>query len=185
VSPVAQEPLVAQYEFRSGALRGTQLALYSNRLAHQGVGYLEVMPLVHVAAVRIEYLRDSRKLGWAIILLVAAILLFVVSSPLQSWAGTAAAAIADQARAETPAGGVQTILRAVFRALEGLASLMPVAGAALCAGAAALGILYWQGRTTLTLTLAAVERAFPSPGRDRMLADFADMLGERLAQRVR
>ena len=185
MSPLAQEPLVAQYRFRNGALRGTQLALYSNRLAHEGTGYLEIMPLVHMAAVRIEYLRDSRRLGWAIVLLAAALLLFASAGPLQSWAGTAAAAIADQARAETPAGGVQTILRAVFRALEALGGLMPIAGAAFCAGAAALALLYWQGRTTLTLTLAAVERVFPAPGRDRMLADFADMLGERLAQRVR
>jgi hypothetical protein len=180
-----QEPLVAQFEFRRGAHRGTQLALYANRLVHQSAEAMEIMPLAHLAAVRIEFLRDSRRLSWAVALCVLALALFAVAGPLQSWAGTAAGEVAAHARAESPSGGVQTLLLFVFRALEAFGALLPFAGMGLAAGAATLLFYFWQGRTTLTLALAAVERSYPVPGRDRGLADFADMLGERVSQRVR
>ena len=75
------------------------------------------------------------------------------------------------------------MLLAVFNALGGFASILPALALAFAAGAAALLVLFWLGLTTLTLSFAAVERAYAVRGRNGTFADFAATLGERLAAR--
>jgi len=165
----------AQFELKDGS----RLTLYANRVVHEGGGTLEIVPLGHLASVRVAFERDPRKLNWAIVLLVVALALAALSGPLQGWIAAAAARVGEGARREA----LDAVLLTVFGVLGGLARLLPLLAAALGAVCALLGTLFVLGTTTLTLSFAAAERAFTVRGRDRRLAEFAEILGERLAGR--
>jgi hypothetical protein len=170
------ESPIATFDFVSGPLRGTQLALYGTRLLHHGVGYKESMALGAIAAVRIAYERDARRIGGGAALLVVALLLFLLFRPVGDLAGRAALEI-------TGAQAVAEVLRSTLHAIEALAGLMPVAGAACVLGGGALIAFGWIGVTALVLMLPAGERVYAVRGQSRMLVDFADLLAERVAQR--
>ena len=164
---------LAEFDLRGGA----RLRLYGNRLVHEGSGALvEIIPYAHLASVRVAFERDGRKLNWAIGLALVAIVLAAVSGPLQHWFATLAAA-------RTNDGSIESALLAVLNALAALARILPAVAAVLGLFAVALGALFVIGRTTLTLAFAATERAFGTFGRNRRLIEFAEILGERLAER--
>lgn len=171
----AESPIAA-FDFASGPLRGTQLALHATRLLHQGPGWMESLPLHAIAAVSVGYERHEQRIGWGVVLVLVAAALFAVAGPLADLAAGASAEVAG-------AQSVAEILRGVLRAVEAFAGLLPVAGFALLAGGVAMIVLGWIGTTTLVLMLPAAERAFPVRGQNRMLVDFADLLAERVAQR--
>lgn len=173
---------ISTFEFTSGAMRGSHLSLYSGCLVHRGDTGLETVPLHAIAAARVAFERDARKLGWGVALLAVALVLLALASPLASLAGGAAGEVAAQLRAEASSGGqgVAGALLAIFRFLERLAKLLPTVAFAAALGGLALFLLGWFGRTTLTLTLAAVERAYAVRGRNPMLFDFAESLSERI-----
>ena len=158
---------------------GMRLTLFANRLVLQGADAMESVPLAHLASVRVAFERDLRKLNWAVALLVAAAALASISTPLQRWIAGAVAKFGDPARPES----LDSVLHGVFNALGALASLLPATAAALVAGAVALLVFFWLGRTTLTLAFAATQRACQSRGRDGHLFEFAEALSERLAAR--
>ncbi len=84
---------------------------------------------------------------------------------------------------ELAAGGTQGVGRALqgfFRVVEALANVLPLFAVLVVLGGIALGVLGWLGSTTLTLTLAGVERVYPVRGRDPRLLDFAEALSERV-----
>lgn len=166
---------VASFELKDG----TQLTLYPNRVVHEGGGNLEIVPLAHLAAVRVAFERDARKLNWVIALLIAALTLAAAAGPLLGWSSSAAAKIAEHARKES----LDAVLLAVFSAIVGFARMLPTIATALGAIAAALALVFVLGRTTLTLSFAAVERAYAVRGRNRPLIEFAEVLGEQLAAR--
>lgn len=168
-------PAVARFDFTSGALRGSHFTLYGNCLVHRGETRMETVPLAAIAALRVSYERDARKLGWGVSLVIIASLLFLVSGPLIAAADGAAAEMAAAG-----ASGVARALHAVFRLLAALAGLLPLA-ALLCAiGGIALGVLGWTGRTTLALDFAGSERLYPVLGRNQALLDFSEAVCERL-----
>ena len=169
------EQSLAEIEIRGG----TRLTLYENRLVLQGTDAMESLQLAHLASVRVAFVRDARKLAWAVALLVTAAVVAGVSAPLQRWIAGAVAKFGDPARPES----LDSVLHGVFNALGALASLLPATAAALAAGAAALLVFFWLGRTTLIFAFAATERACPARGRDRRLFEFAEALSERLAAR--
>ena len=173
---------ITEYRFASGEQRGSQFTLYPGRLLHEGGDVVEHMPLAHLAAVRIEFAREGRKLKWAIIFLVVAAILTGLSGPLQGIAASAWNEVAEHAKRENASGGVSSALQVAFRAMERGAATLPTIALALGAWAAVLLFLFWWGRTTLTLTVAAVEREYSVRGRDGMLVSFADALSERLAE---
>jgi len=107
---------------------------------------------------------------------VAALLLFLLFRPLAAFAAGAAAGVAD-------GQAVGQLLRAVLSALEALAGLMPVVGVAFLAWGGALIGFGWLGTTELVLSLPATERAYAVRGRSELLAQFAELLAERVAQR--
>ena len=170
---------LAEFEINSGAQRGSRLTLYANRLVHQGGDAMETVPLAQLAAVRVAFERDPRKLNWAVALLVVALTLAAISGPLQSWIAAAVAKIGDPARRES----LDAVLLGVFNALGGFASILPGLAAALAAAAAALLLFFWLGVTTLTLSFAAVERAYAVRGRNQFLVEFYEALAGRLAAR--
>lgn len=172
---------LAEFEIGSGARRGSRLTLYANRLVHHGGDSMETVPLAQLAAVRVAFERDPRKLNWAVALLVFALILAAVSGPLQSWIAAAVAQVGDPVRRES----LDSVLLWVFKALSGVARILPVLATALAAGAAALLAFFWLGCTTLTLSFAPVERAYAVHGRNRLLVEFAETLAERLAAKLK
>jgi hypothetical protein len=165
---------VAQFAFASGELRGTQLALYPSCLVHRGENHVETLPLAAMSAVSIAFQRDARKLGWGIALGVGALLLLAVAAPLGTFASKGA----------QPAQEGQVLaqfLYLFYSLLEALASLFPVAALACVLGSAALCTLGWLGTTTLAVSLPGAARVYVVRGRDTLLLDFAETLGERLA----
>jgi hypothetical protein len=170
---------LAEFEINSGAQRGSRLALYANRLVHQGGDSLETVPLAQLAAVRVAFERDPRRLNWAIGLLAVALTLAAIAGPLQSAIAATAAKVGDPARRES----LDAVLLAVFNALGGFASILPGLAAALAAAAAALLFFFWLGVTTLTLSFAAVERDYAVRGRNQALFEFSEALAGRLAAR--
>ena len=172
------QPL-AGYDIGSGTQRGARFTLYANRLVLAGGEMTETVPLAHLASVRVAFERDGRKLNWAIGLSVLALVLALLSGPLQSWMQALTASITASGGDESMKAGVVT----AFGAIRQLARLFMPAALLLFIGAAALCFFFWLGQTTLRLAFAATERVCAVRGRDRQLVDFAELLGERLAAR--
>ena len=97
--PVIRGDLLAEFEFDSGAQRGSRLTLYANRLVLHGGDAMETVPLAQLASVRVAFERDPRKLNWAIGLLVLALILAAASGPLQALATALAAGVKEHGAA--------------------------------------------------------------------------------------
>lgn len=168
-------PAISRFDFTSGALRGSHFTLYGNCLIHRGATQMETVPLAGIAALRVAYERDARRLGWGISLVIIALLVFAISGPLT--------ALAEAAAAEMAAAGGHGIARAlygVFRFFAAVTSLLPLA-ALLCAiGGIVLAVLGWTGRTTLVIDFAGSERVYSVRGRNPALLDFSEAVCERL-----
>lgn len=161
-----------------GLADGGRLALYPGRLVHIGRTRSETFALAHLAAVRIAFDREPRKLGGAIAFAAAALLLALAGPAVAAWARGLAAASAAPGRSEA----LDALLASVFSALASIAAAMPAAAAALLATGVALAALWWYGRTTLTLAIGAAERSFSARGRDAALTAFAEAVAERVAE---
>lgn len=176
---MALDSPLAEFEIDSGAQRGSRLTLYANRLVYQAGDAMETVPLARLASVRVAFERDPRKRNWALALLLAALILAVVSGPLQSWIAALASKVGDPVRRDS----LDAVLLGVFNALGSLAGTLPGVAAALAAVATALLVFFWLGVTVLTLAFAATERSYAVWGRNRFLVDFAQTVAERLAAR--
>lgn len=172
------ETPIANYEFSAGPLRGTQLSLYGTRLLHHGVGQMDSMALGAIAAVRVGYARDARRMGWGIGLALLALVLFAVAGPLSGAAAETAAEVSGT-------HSVAQLLRGTLLVLGAVASLLPAAAVGCLLGGGALAAFGWIGTTTLVLSLPAADRAYAVRGQNRMLVDFAELLAERVAQSSR
>lgn len=166
---------IANFDFSGGPLRGTQLSLYGARLLHHGAGQMDSMALGAIAAVRVSYERDVRRIGWGVVLALLALLLFVVGGPLSGVAADAAAEVSGN-------NSVARLLRGTLHVLGAMASLLPTVGVACLLGGGALAAFGWIGTTTLVLSLPGADRAYAARGQDRLLVDFAELLAERVAQ---
>jgi len=58
---MALETPIANFQFSTGTLRGTQLSLYGARLLHHGVGQMDSMALGAIAALKEAGLRERVK----------------------------------------------------------------------------------------------------------------------------
>jgi len=153
--------------------------LYANRLVQEGGDAMEVVPLAHLASVRVAFERDARKLNWAIVLLLVALVFATASGPLRSWMLELAGKVATNAGRE----GLEAVLLAAFNALAQFARLLFPIAVMLGAGALALLVFFWLGQTSLTLAFAATERVCVVRGRDLRLFDFAEAVADQLASR--
>ena len=161
---------LVNFTFPNGVLRGTQLTLHPTSLVHRSAQAVETIPLAAMTAVSVAFRRNERRLVWGIGLVVFALLFLAIAGPLGSFASGAAAA------------GQQTlpIMQHIYRVLEALASLLPVLALAFVVGGAVLCALGWLGSTTLVVSLPGSERLYSARGRDTLLLDFAEALGQRL-----
>jgi hypothetical protein len=169
---------LTRFEIPGGALRGTELSLYPGCLVHRGGSHLETLSLAAVAAVRVEFARDSRRLGWGIAWIVVGLVLLAVAPPLGALASAAAQELATQ---QAPgAGGVAGALLAFFRFVEALARALPLLAAVAALGGALLCVLGWIGSTTLTVSFPGGERAYSVRGRNPLLLAFSERIAEQL-----
>jgi hypothetical protein len=169
---------LTRFDFANGEHRGSHLTLYANCMVHRGDSHLETLPLASITSVRVAYERSGRLMGWGLALLMFAILLLLVASPL---AGVAASAATEMANAGLK-DGVSRSLFGLLRFVEGLANALPVVALAAVLGGGALAALGWLGNTVLTLTFAGAQRAYAVRGRDTRLLDFTEAAAERLMQ---
>ena len=139
-------PAITRYDFTAGALRGTHFTLYASCLIHRGDNHLETLPLAAIASLRVAYERDVRRIGWAVALLIVAVVLFSISGPIVEFADARAAEMA-----KTEANAVTRLLQATFGFLGVVAKALPFAGLLIALGGIALGVLGWLGSTTLVL----------------------------------
>ena len=180
MSAAEPAPALSRFEFTSGRQRGSHLALYPRCLVHRSESHLETLPLAAVAALRVAFERDSRKIGWGVALVIIALLLLAIAGPLGS--------VSAQAAGEMASGGSQGVARALyslFRFVEAVAGVLPALGLACALGGAALGALGWRGTTTLTLVTGGSQRVYRVWGRDALLLDFAELVSERLMAAAR
>ncbi|MGW8270222.1 MAG: hypothetical protein ACWGNS_07185 [Burkholderiales bacterium] len=170
----------ARYDFRSGPLRGSSLALGEATLMHRGRSRLETVPLQAISAVRIAFERDPGKIGWAVVLFVVAYGVSAAAAPLAGLADSLATGVRGDGAASVQ--DIASIMIATFRGLGSAARMLPgIAKLIAAIGVVVLAVGLW-GRTTLTVTLSAVERHFAVRGRNRRLFDFAELLSERIAE---
>lgn len=167
-------PALTRFAFASGVLRGTHLTLYPTCLVHRGDTHLETLPLAAMTAISVAFRRDARKLRWGIVLFVIALLLVMLSGPLERLAADAATEMAKSDQ------GVGKALYGLFRFLIALAAALPFAALACVIGGGALCALGWMGTTTLLVSLPGSERTYPVRGRNTLLLDFAEALSDRL-----
>ena len=163
---------IGRFDLREGG----NLTLYPASVVERSPGHLEILPLANIVAVRVSFERDRRRVGWGATLMIAGLLLFALSGPLGTFASGAASDMAG-------AGGTQGVARALlllFRALELAASLLPALSLVCAIAGGALGAAGWRGSTVFTVTLAGYERVYGSRGQDKLLLDFAELVGERL-----
>jgi hypothetical protein len=163
-------PPLARYMFTGGVMRATSLSLFPTCLVHRSDNHLETLPLAGMTAVRVAFQRDTRKLGWGITLVLAALLMLAIAGPLGSFAGG------------NLSSGPQSVpvMQAIYQLLQAIASMLPVLALACVIGGGALCALGWIGGTTLLVCLPGAERLYPVRGRDTLLLDFAEALSERL-----
>ena len=176
---MTSENPIAEFEISSGSQRGSRLTLYASRLAYQGGDAMETVPLAHLASVGVAFERDPRKLYWAVVLLVLALVLLAVSGPLQGGIAALVGGIKEHAGRES----LESALLGTFSVLGGLARLLPFLAALLAALAVTLLVFFWLGVTTLTLSYAVVERAYSVRGRNPFLIQFAEVVAAQLAAR--
>lgn len=167
-------PALRTIAFDRGEQRGTQLTIYPTCLVHRGEGYVETLPLATVTAVRVQFAREPRKLGWGVALVVLALLLLALAGPLGVFASGASNEMAASAQ------GVARALYGFFRFLEGVASALPLVALLCVIGGGALCAFGWLGSTVLFIGLSGGERVYATRGRDTGLLDFAETLSERL-----
>ncbi len=184
MTPMTQEDVVSTFDFHSGPLRGARFALYPARLVYHAGACIESIQLGAVGAVRVAFEREGRKLGWAVVLALVALALFLVSRPLAAWGSGAAADVLQQMhQGRSGAGhGVGAILLNVLHALARVADLLPAAAVLLGAWALAWVILGWIGFTTLTLIVGPVERTYAVRGRNTKLIDFSEAISACVSQ---
>lgn len=169
-----------RFDFAHGPQRGTHLLLYPACLVHRGDAHLETVPFAAVAAVRVSFQRDLRRIGWGVALVIVALLLLLISAPLSALAASWASEISSAGPS-----GVSRGLLAFFHFIGAVASMLPAAGLACALAGAGLGALGWLGDTTLALALPGAERVYSTRGRDSRLLDFAEALSERIMARDR
>jgi hypothetical protein len=159
-------------------LSGTShLSLHRSCLVMRSDFEFEAMPLSAISAVRVAYERDSGRIGWGASLVIAALLLFVIASPIGGLAGNAAREMAGAG-----AQGVGRALEVFFRIVEAIAAALPYIALAVAIGGALLVATGWRGYTVLTLSLAGAERVYSTKGHDRQMMEFGELVAEHLAR---
>lgn len=166
-------------------LGGETAVLTDRRLVVSGRGLEESLPLAHIAVVRVRFERMLGAIAFGAVLIVAALVLFAITSPLRTLILNQSVGLeqaASQERAASPEGG-GGVAGAVQRVLEGTARVVgafPVAAWLLLLGGLAKIVLGAIGRTVVTVAAGGAEVEFSQRGNRRPLQEFVAEVGRHL-----
>jgi hypothetical protein len=166
-------------------LGGGTAVLTDRRLVVAGRGREESVPLAHIAVVRVRFERAFGGIAFGAALIVAALILFSITSPLRTLilnqsVGLEPAASQERAANAGGAGGVAVAVQKVLETAAGIVGVFPVAAWLLViAGLAriALGVI---GRTVVTVAAGGAELEFSRRGNSAPLHDFVVEIGRQL-----
>lgn len=166
-------------------LGGATAVLTDRRLVVAGRGLEQSLPLVHIAVVRVRFERAFGAIALGAALLVAALLLFSITSPLRTLILNQSVGLepaASQERATNPdgAGGIAVAVQRVLEGAAGVVVVFPVAGWLLLLAGLARIVLGAIGRTVVTVAAGGAEVEFSKRGNSRALQDFVAEVGRQL-----
>jgi hypothetical protein len=160
-------------------LGGGTAVLTDRRLVVAGRGREESVPLAHIAIVGVRFERAFGGIAFGAALIVAALILFSITSPLRTLILNQSVGLepaASQERAANAGGAGQKVLETA----AGIVGVFPVAAWLLViAGLAriALGVI---GRTVVTVAAGGAELEFSRRGNSVPLHDFVAEIGRQL-----
>jgi hypothetical protein len=166
-------------------LGSASAVLTERRLVVAGRAGEESVALAHIAAVRVRYERAFGAIAVGAMLIVAALSLFAITSPLRALilnqsVGLQAAATQERAASPDGAGGIAVAAQTVLEAAAGVVGAFPVAAWLLLLIGAARIVLAVVGRTVVTIAAGGAEVAFTRRGHSRALHDFVAEVGRQL-----
>lgn len=166
-------------------LGGDTAVLTDRRLVVAGPGLEESLPLNHIAVVRVRFERAFGAIALGTALVVAALVLFSITSPLRTLILNQSVALqqaAIQERAANPegAGGVAVVVQHVLESTAGVVAAFPVAAWLLLLAGLAKIVLGAIGRTVVTVAAGGAEVEFSKRGSSRPLQDFVAEVGRQL-----
>ncbi len=179
-----ENPPIAQVDVPTGLRGAKRLALYPFCIVERSADYSETISLGSLASVSAGFERDEKKLQRGVLLLVAALVVFAASGPLDSLAGGAAADVAAHLGDGAAGGGASLtrLLYATLDLLDTLAKLLPAAAAALALWGVWRIVQGVLGTTTLTLVFGGTQREYAARGRAAKLFDFAELVGRGIGR---
>jgi hypothetical protein len=166
-------------------LGGETAVLTDRRLVVSGPGVEESLPLAHIAVVRVRFERMFGSIAFGAALIVAAFVLFAITSPLRTLILNQSVGLeqaASQERAAHPEGAAG-VAAAVQRVLEGAARIVgafPLVAWLLLLAGLAKGVLGAIGRTVVTVAAGGAEVEFAQRGNRRPLQEFVAEVGRHL-----
>jgi hypothetical protein len=166
-------------------LGGATAVLTDRRLVVAGRGQEQSLPLVHVAVVRVRFERAFGAVALGVALLVAALALFSITSPLRTLilnqsVGLESAASQERAANPDGAGGVAVAVQKILEGSAGIVGAFPIAGWLLLLAGLARIVLGAIGRTVVTVAAGGAEVEFSKRGNSRPLQEFVAEVGRQL-----
>lgn len=178
------ETSLACYPAAAPKGRGVQATLTSHRLVWSDDAYEEHYPLGRISSVTYGFRRNTRNLGWAVVLLTLAALLGALlmwaQANLPALAETMVKTLADSENPERIAAARETydrrldLLMLLVLPLWGVVGIMVMHAAWLLYS----GI---RGVTCVRLSLPEAVRNLQQRGHDQQLLDFGESLARRVA----
>jgi hypothetical protein len=166
-------------------LGGGSAVLTERRLVVASRAGEDSVALAHIAAVRVRYERALGAIAVGATLILAALILFAVTSPLRTLilnqsVGLQSAATQERAASPDGAGGIVVAVQKVLEATASVVGAFPVAAWLLLIVGIARIVLGVIGRTVVTIAAGGAEVAFARRGNSRPLHDFVAEVGRQL-----
>jgi hypothetical protein len=166
-------------------LGGTTAVLTDRRLVVAGRDQEQSLPLAHVAVVRVRFERAFGAIALGVALILAALILFAITSPLRTLILNQSVGLepaASQERAANPDStvGIAVAVQKVLEGAAGVVGVFPVAGWLLLLAGIAKIVLGAIGRTVVTVAAGGAEVEFSKRGNSRPLQDFVTEVGRQL-----
>jgi hypothetical protein len=166
-------------------LGGAAAVLTDRRLVVAGPGQERSLPLAHIAVVSVRFERAFGAIALGVALVVAAFVLFSITSPLRTLILNQSVGLepaASQERAANPdsAAGIAVVVQRILEGAAGVVGVFPVVGWLLLLTGIVRIVLGAIGHTVVTVAAGGAEVEFSKRGHSRPLQDFVAEVGRQL-----
>ena len=184
--PPHSDPALAVGEvvITQATIADEEALLTNHRVVIAGRDSQQSLPLTHIALARVRFERTAPQIVLGFTLILLAVVLFAIASPVRSFFLNQSVALESAAREERTAsvegpGIAQGLQRMLSRLATGATWIPGFGWLALAFGVAniALGII---GRTVVTIAAGGTEVTFAKRGNNRMLHEFIAEVGQHL-----